>query len=326
LSRRRPTTSAPTFSWADAAKEAFAEDSGRPPGSAGSADWIPAAPGVELERALVILRVPTVEREDVEVKVHRERLREPPHERHVRKSANARSTNPGMGMSVAARSARSAGHHRDTRGCRTPARGSRAWYRRHSTRGVHASVVPARGARDAGVTRPDRPERPKSDRVDAVSTVKHEFLDGHVWAMAGGSPEDAAVAGNIIALLSEALRGQPCRVYTSDPLASLQELVPVAHEESRAARARLGSARLRAPAGGGLSRPTGRLSGRPPWVSPGPSGRFDRARGPLRIPFAAGPRPTRTQNGTTAREIEGAVGSASFRDLERALKAVIAAL
>ena len=68
-------------------------------------------------------------------------------------------------MSVAARSARSAGHHRDTRGCRTPARGSRARYRRHSTRGAHASVVPARGPRDAGVIRPDHPERPKSGRT-----------------------------------------------------------------------------------------------------------------------------------------------------------------
>jgi hypothetical protein len=37
---------------------------------------------VELERAIVVLRVPTVEREDVEVRVHRERLREPPHEHH----------------------------------------------------------------------------------------------------------------------------------------------------------------------------------------------------------------------------------------------------
>jgi Uma2 family endonuclease len=53
-------------------------------------------------------------------------------------------------------------------------------------------------------------------QLEAVSTVKHEFLDGHVWAMAGAGPEHAAIAGNVIALLSEALRGRPCRVYTSD--------------------------------------------------------------------------------------------------------------
>jgi hypothetical protein len=49
-------------------------------------------------------------------------------------------------------------------------------------------------------------------QLEASSTVKHEFLDGQVWATAGGSPEHAAVAGHIIALLSEALRGRPCRV------------------------------------------------------------------------------------------------------------------
>jgi hypothetical protein len=37
---------------------------------------------VDLERAIVVLRVPTVEHEDVEVRVHRERLREPLHEPH----------------------------------------------------------------------------------------------------------------------------------------------------------------------------------------------------------------------------------------------------
>jgi Uma2 family endonuclease len=49
-----------------------------------------------------------------------------------------------------------------------------------------------------------------------MSTVKHEFLDGQVWAMAGGTPEHAAIAGNVIALLSAALRGRRCRVFTSD--------------------------------------------------------------------------------------------------------------
>ena len=53
-------------------------------------------------------------------------------------------------------------------------------------------------------------------RVDEDSGVKHEFLDGQVWAMSGGSPEHAAVAANVIALLGNALRGKPCRVYSSD--------------------------------------------------------------------------------------------------------------
>src|SRR5690606_3991742 len=46
--------------------------------------------------------------------------------------------------------------------------------------------------------------------------VKHEFLDGQVWALAGGSPDHAAIATNVATLLSNQLRGQPCRVFGSD--------------------------------------------------------------------------------------------------------------
>ncbi len=52
--------------------------------------------------------------------------------------------------------------------------------------------------------------------LEATSRAKHEYLDGHVWAMAGGSPEHAAIAVNVAVLLSAALRNQPCRVYSSD--------------------------------------------------------------------------------------------------------------
>ena len=52
--------------------------------------------------------------------------------------------------------------------------------------------------------------------LEVGSPVKHEFLDGQVWAMAGGSPEHAAIAGNVIGLLRAALMGKRCRVFTSD--------------------------------------------------------------------------------------------------------------
>jgi Uma2 family endonuclease len=52
--------------------------------------------------------------------------------------------------------------------------------------------------------------------LEARSQVKHEYLDGQVWAMAGGTPDDGAVAANVIALLGNQLRGRPCRVFTSD--------------------------------------------------------------------------------------------------------------
>jgi len=52
--------------------------------------------------------------------------------------------------------------------------------------------------------------------LEVDSLVKHEFLDGQVWAMSGGSPAHAAIAGAIIALLTQGLRGRRCRVFTSD--------------------------------------------------------------------------------------------------------------
>jgi Uma2 family endonuclease len=53
-------------------------------------------------------------------------------------------------------------------------------------------------------------------RLEEHANVKHEFLDGTVWAMAGGTPEHAAMASAVIAALGAQLRGRPCRVYTSD--------------------------------------------------------------------------------------------------------------
>lgn len=52
--------------------------------------------------------------------------------------------------------------------------------------------------------------------LEETSRAKHEFLNGHVWAMAGGTPEHGAVAANLIALLANQLRDRPCRVFTSD--------------------------------------------------------------------------------------------------------------
>jgi len=52
--------------------------------------------------------------------------------------------------------------------------------------------------------------------LEEISEVKHEFLDGEVWAMAGGSPEHAAIIGNVTTLLNVQLRGQRCRVYSTE--------------------------------------------------------------------------------------------------------------
>jgi Uma2 family endonuclease len=48
------------------------------------------------------------------------------------------------------------------------------------------------------------------------SEVRHEFLGGVVYAMAGTSEEHKTIAGNIFAALHAHLRGKPCRVFIVD--------------------------------------------------------------------------------------------------------------
>ena len=52
--------------------------------------------------------------------------------------------------------------------------------------------------------------------LEASSTIKHEFFEGEVWAMAGGSPNHAAIAANMVRLLSLALIEKRCQVFNSD--------------------------------------------------------------------------------------------------------------
>jgi len=46
--------------------------------------------------------------------------------------------------------------------------------------------------------------------------VKHEFVDGEILAMAGGTIEHAGLSSAINALVVGQLRGTPCRAYSSD--------------------------------------------------------------------------------------------------------------
>jgi Uma2 family endonuclease len=48
------------------------------------------------------------------------------------------------------------------------------------------------------------------------SDVKYEYIDGHVYAMAGGTLDHSAIGGNIVAALGDLLDNSPCRVYDSD--------------------------------------------------------------------------------------------------------------
>jgi Uma2 family endonuclease len=51
--------------------------------------------------------------------------------------------------------------------------------------------------------------------VEEISTVKHEFLDGEIYAMAGGTVLHAALSAAMLAALHGQLGGR-CRVFSSD--------------------------------------------------------------------------------------------------------------
>jgi Uma2 family endonuclease len=51
---------------------------------------------------------------------------------------------------------------------------------------------------------------------ELVSQVKHEYLGGFVYAMAGARNAHNLIAGNIFASLHARLRGNKCRPYNSD--------------------------------------------------------------------------------------------------------------
>jgi Uma2 family endonuclease len=53
-------------------------------------------------------------------------------------------------------------------------------------------------------------------RIENDATEKHEFRDGEILAMSGGSPRHALIAANVITELRARLKGKPCLPYTSD--------------------------------------------------------------------------------------------------------------
>ena len=51
---------------------------------------------------------------------------------------------------------------------------------------------------------------------ERTSPEKHEYIDGELFAMSGGTGDHAAVAANLIGELRNALFGRGCRIHTSD--------------------------------------------------------------------------------------------------------------
>lgn len=52
--------------------------------------------------------------------------------------------------------------------------------------------------------------------LESISDIKHEFLDGDIYAMAGGSEDHSALAAEMLRALGNAIGERPCRVHTSD--------------------------------------------------------------------------------------------------------------
>lgn len=52
--------------------------------------------------------------------------------------------------------------------------------------------------------------------LERVSTVKHEYYAGTIFAMSGASEQHNLIASNVNALIYLQLRGRGCRIYPSD--------------------------------------------------------------------------------------------------------------
>jgi len=52
--------------------------------------------------------------------------------------------------------------------------------------------------------------------AERTSELKHQLIDGEVYAMSGGTPEHASVIAAVLRELGVQLRGRPCRPFSSD--------------------------------------------------------------------------------------------------------------
>src|ERR1700733_3362071 len=53
-------------------------------------------------------------------------------------------------------------------------------------------------------------------QLEEASSTKHEFLDGEIYAMAGGTPLHAALGAAGLTSLANQIAGTPCRAYSAD--------------------------------------------------------------------------------------------------------------
>lgn len=60
--------------------------------------------------------------------------------------------------------------------------------------------------------------------LEEQSSIKHEYIDGEVYAMAGATDTHVTIALNLATALRDRLRGSGCRVYISDMKARIEKL------------------------------------------------------------------------------------------------------
>lgn len=60
-------------------------------------------------------------------------------------------------------------------------------------------------------------------QFEAGSPVRHEYVQGHIFAMSGGTAAHNIITGNLFAALHQRLRGCPCRVYVNDMKVRIEE-------------------------------------------------------------------------------------------------------
>ena len=51
---------------------------------------------------------------------------------------------------------------------------------------------------------------------EKIAVLKHEYVDGHIYAMAGAHSNHNSLAMNVSVAFSNHLKGKPCRAYMSD--------------------------------------------------------------------------------------------------------------
>src|SRR5262249_26985583 len=66
---------------------------------------------------------------------------------------------------------------------------------------------------------------------ERLAEIKHEYYDGEIFDMAGGSPEHSLLAANLTGVLWPQLSEKPCDVYTSDMRVQVAENGPYAYPD-----------------------------------------------------------------------------------------------